>query len=296
MITKNISGQGSFGSENPNQGYPDFVKYPRIPYLDESQAIFGEGGCFEGYVFEKLDGGLSQVRNTIQGLVGGSKANYLIGPRTRIRWFPNFLKWMRSNFSLNNLPPDTILFGEWLVKKPEMDYDLSRLNKFYLIDLGFVENTGKLTIYDYEEAVHYLKSWGIEGIEILNPIRKGFVDKSFVQRTVRRRKSRLGAPKIEGVVLKDYGNEVFAKVLHHDYSEIRKQERDLEVRYINPRRVSKAVDRLVEEHGILHPGLEQVASEVAQDIKEETGTEFNPRAVLAVIGEMRYYNPDSVNH
>ena len=93
MIDKNFLKSNQH--KNPsNTVYPPFVKYPRIPYLKESQEIFGYGGCFNGYVFEKLDGGLCQVRNTISGIVGGSKANYLTGNRTKASWtwFPDFLR------------------------------------------------------------------------------------------------------------------------------------------------------------------------------------------------------------
>jgi len=216
------------------------------------------------------------------GILGGSKANYLIGKNTRSFWFPNFLKWMRSNKSLENLPNDIIMFGEWL-NRETLEYDKERLNKFYFIDLGFVSE-GKVWLYDYEESLDYLSEWKIKNIEILEPIKKGVVlTEEEIREIVTSTKSKLGANEIEGVVLKDYETQTFAKFLNPKYSEIREQEKTLEKRYINEPRIRKAIKRLKEEKGIPKPTLEDIILEITNDIKEESGIEFSVKALSQVI-------------
>lgn len=264
---------------------PRFVKYPKIPYAEDFPKIFGQ----EGYVFEKVDGGLSQVRNTDAGLFGGSKANFLVGDITKAAWFPKFLRWMRSNYTLNNLPTDVIMFGEW-AKGGRLSYDKDRLNRFYFIDLGFV-NENKVHIFDYEESLNYLRSWGIEGVDILHPLKKAVFDEADLKEFVLSARSQLGGERIEGVVMKNYKNQQFAKYLHPKYSEIREEEKTLEKKFINTPRVRKALIRLKEESGIDKPSLEDLALEIVRDIEEESEISFSTEAVMEVLGFKHYYHP-----
>lgn len=268
----------SFEGQDESKKYPPFVKYPKIPYVELFQGIWGQ----EGYVFEKIDGSITQIRNTDFGLVGGSRANYLTGDLTKVSWFPKFLGWMRSNKSLHRLPKRIVLFGEWVVRG-RLNYDGDKLSKFYFIDLGFVDRKG-LGIFDYMEAKDYLMKWGIEDVNVLSPLKKGIFEEDNVKKSVLSLKSKLGGNQIEGVVLKNYSNQEFAKILHPEYSEIREQEKTLEGRYINSQRVRKVLMRLHEE-GLRNPSLESLASEVSKDIREELSGEisFSLEAVKEVI-------------
>jgi len=267
------------------QNLPDFVKYPKIPYLETCSEIFGH----EGYIFEKIDGALSQVRNTSRGLVGGSKSNYLSGNLSRPHWAQEFLKWMHSNKSLLNLPRNLILYGEWL-SPVTVDYDPSVINKFYLNDLAFIEE-GKPIFFDYLEAADYLQRWGIKDVEVLPPIEKELFDESVIERLVNHFPGNLGSNEVEGVVLKSYALQIFAKALNPRYSEIREQEKTLERKYVNLPRVRKALER-IDERGIKHPSLDILVDEIVRDIKEETGNSFSNSAVKGVVRVNNYFRPN----
>jgi hypothetical protein len=276
--------RNGFGGENVVTSYPPFVKYPSI--AEDCPQIWGQ----KGYVFEKVDGSLSQVRNTSMGLVGGSKSNYLIGNRISFStWFSEYLAWMRKNESLHALPKNVIMFGEWLVPR-SIEYDPKKINKFYFIDLAFISD-GKPVIYDYDEARDYLKAWGVQDVQVLDPIAKNVIfDPESIKHTKNNCRSVLREGDIEGVILKDYRNQQFAKCLNDAYSEIRTQEKDLESQYINPPRIKKALVRLEEDYGVKAPSLDQLALQVARDVKKESGFSFDLQAVKGVIRAREYYH------
>ena len=262
---------------NKLDNHPTFMKYPKIPYLEFSSDIIGK----EAYIFEKVDGSLSQVRRTTDGIHAGSKANYITGSSKRPIWSSDFLKWMHSSNSLYNLKQGLIMFGEWL-EPVTLDYDPEKLRKFYFIDLAIVQGDD-ISLFDYEEAVGYLKQWEIDkDIEILPPIDKRFIDANYLNSIVLSRESMLGSDKIEGLVLKNYKTGDFAKFLHPKYSEIRKEEETLEKIYINKIRVTKAIRRM-SDNGIQDPSLEQVGIELMTDIREETDITFSEEAIKGVI-------------
>lgn len=293
---------------------PEFVKYPRIPYLEHCSDILGR----QVYTFEKIDGSLSQVRRTDQGILGGSKANYITGSTKRPSWSGKFLEWMHSNSSLYNLKPGLIMFGEWL-EPVTLHYDSDCLDKFYFIDLAILDEHGKTKFFDYDEAVDYLAQWDITDVEILPPIAKQFIDQGMIKNILNYRKSALRSVnadkekrllegiidddtspfqssddikahelgvEIEGVVLKNYSLQTFAKCLHPLYSEIRLQEKTLEDTYINPIRVTKAKRRLADQ-GNIHFNLNDLTAEIVRDIYEESGITFLRDAVE---GTLRIHN------
>lgn len=268
---------------------PQFVKYFKIPYLEEAKDLFGR----EVYVFEKIDGSLCQVRKTESSILGGSKANYITGSTKRPLWAPKFLKWMYSNQSLYNLPPGIILFGEWL-DPVTIDYEPEFLDKFYFIDLAIIDENGDVNFYDYNEALDYIDEWRIKSVKILNPICKSFLDRTKIDDIVLNTPSYLRSAKInkdtglvengemEGVVLKNYHIQKFSKFLHPKYLEIREQEKTLEARYITEMRVKKAKRRL-DDSGNLNFNLDKLVQEIIKDINEETGISFEPAAVKGVV-------------
>src|SRR3989344_1942875 len=280
-------------------GKPEFAKYPKIPYINESADLLGR----EVYVFEKIDGSLSQIRRTENGILGGSKSNYITGSMQRPTWAQKFLKWMHSNNSLYKLKPGLIMFGEWL-EPVTVEYDADRLDKFYFIDLAINTDKGIL-FYDHDEAVEYLTKWGIENVEILPPIQQNFLDQEMIGKIVEYERSALRTAdkkvekillinqqpqditahairaEMEGVVLKNYNLQKFAKYLHPVYSEIREQEKELEKKYINLIRFNKAKRRL-SDRGNFKFNLDELVEEIAKDIEEESGNHFEHSAVKGV--------------
>jgi len=274
-----MSKEGKTGRE----GLPDFVEYPKIGFLDEDRSILNK----PVYVFEKVDGAQSQIRNTSQGLYGGSRSNYLTGKRLGTSWFGKFNKWMRSNKSLLALPQDFILFGEWL-DPVTVDYDAKNLHKFYFFDLAQVKD-GKPVFYDFEEAFDYLCAWGLEGVEVLPQIAKGRFTFEQIKNMRENTQSQLVNAPLEGLVLKNYPTQTFAKTLRDEYSDLREQEKKLEDKYINPVRVKKAVRRLIDEGRIQKPSFVQVVEEVLRDVNEEADIRFDYRAAQAVIRVRNLY-------
>ncbi len=252
-----------------------FVKYPKIPYIDETLDVFGH----EGYIFEKIDGSLTQVRKINGDLVGGTKANYLDRKRAiKSPWMSDFLKWMYSNYSLHNLPENMIMYGEWL-EPITVEYFPENLRKFYFIDLGFVEGK-KPVFYDYEEARGYLDNWGIKDVVALDPIEKGFFDYNSVINNLENYRGKLGL-EIEGIVLKNYNLQLFAKSLNKKYSEIRRQAQTLEGKYINRPRINKSIKRLKDLGK--EPLINDIIRDIIKDIKEESDISFDPIAIRSLI-------------
>ena len=252
-----------------------FIPYPRIPYLERSMEILSQ----KVYVFEKIDGALSQVRIINRNLAGGSKSNFLAGRVARVSWFPVFLSWMRSNESLYELRDDVVMFGEWL-EPITIEYSQKNLHKFYFLDLAYIEDD-KPKFYDYQEALDYLKAWGIKGVQILQPLAKGLFSHNIIKE-IMKEPSRLRTGKMEGVVLKNYETGQFAKSIDEEYSEIREEAKTLGDRHITPIRVKKAIRRLRDEHLISKPTLEDVVSELERDLKGEQ-VKIRKKAIMSVL-------------
>jgi hypothetical protein len=270
-------------NNNVASALPLFIEYPEIPFLDEDKGILNK----EVYIFEKIDGAQSQVRNTLLGVYGGSRSSYLTGRKYDASWFGKFNSWMRKNKSLTNLPQNIIVFGEWL-DPTTIEYKPQNLHKFYFLDLAAIDS-GKPVFYDFKEALDYLQKWGIENIEILGPIKRGRFSSPEIEELRANTKSQLYDGKLEGLVLKNYPTLTFAKTLNPEYSDLREQEKTLEDKYINAPRVKKAVRRLRDERGVAHPGFSDVVEEVQKDVVKESGIRFDYRAIAAVVRIRRYY-------
>lgn len=198
-------------SENKmdSKNYPDFVKYERISHLAEVMSILDNRVC----IYEKLDGGNSQVRKHRGRILAGNRSNYLTDNFVRskfhipeCRWFGDFLRWASGNRSFYNLPEDKIVFGEWLAKHT-LDYRPENMDKFYVIDVLDLQN-GKFI--PYENASELLKKLGIEDVKFLSPIFKGKIGYAQLEKLVDRSDYRDG--KAEGLVIKDYDSQKFAKL------------------------------------------------------------------------------------
>lgn len=185
---------------------PEFVKYPEIPHLIENLDIL-DSDCLE--VYEKLDGGNSQIRIYDGKIFTGSRANFLNREENfKFEWFKDFNKWAKSNYSLYNLPENLIIFGEFLSPhtlkyKPEFE------NKFFFIDLY---DLNQKKFIQYEVAKSGLeKDIGIEKILFLKSLANGKLDLSAIK-DLAIYKSQYSDYGKEGVVIKDYHHQNFAKL------------------------------------------------------------------------------------
>lgn len=179
-----------------------FIKYPRIPHLAEDFTILNN----PVEVYEKLDGGNSQVRLHKGVILAGNRSKFLTDKDTRFSWFSDFLKWAKRNYDFYNLPENWIVFGEWLAPHT-LEYPLENQDKFYLIDL-FDISLNKFI--KYSVAKNSLEERGITDIEFLSPLHTGKIGFNKLKSLIYPSKYKEGNS--EGVVIKDYESQKFAKL------------------------------------------------------------------------------------
>ncbi|MFH1608029.1 MAG: RNA ligase family protein [archaeon] len=187
---------------NPN--YPDFIKYPSILHLAEDLSILDN----DVKLFEKLDGGNSQVRYYNGRILAGNRSKFLSEINKRFGWFQSFLKWAKSNYSFFNLPEEVIVYGEWL-NSHTLEYSKESKNHFYLIDLFDIASKKFL---DYSNAVEKIKIWGIEDVRVLDCLFNGKISEKKLEDLVINRESDYRKGHMEGVVVKDYSSQSFSKL------------------------------------------------------------------------------------
>ena len=185
---------------------PTFLKYPEILHLAETLDIL-DGRKLQ--VFEKIDGGNCQVRTSNGRLYCGSRANFLKRKEHfRFEWFVDFNKWAMSNQSLHNLPENLVVYGEFtgfhtLIYNPEFT------NRFFLIDLYDISRKRFLP---YDESRGILEDkLHVEDVLFLDLLMKGKVSLESVKYLATGR-SQYSPNEREGVVIKDYSRQRFAKL------------------------------------------------------------------------------------
>ena len=201
-----------------NKMLPEFVKYGRLTTLASPEEVKSYSDrTLE--VFEKIDGGNCQVRN-IGGwnLFGGSKSRFLQGPFIhRWPWFQKFLKWMRSNESLYNLPQNFILFGEWMGNHT-IRYKQEHVDKFFVLD---VMELPERRFMEYYEVRGFLSGLKIRDVNFLETLELGKIDAGTLERLLNEPSDFYEGPK-EGLVLKDYESpqQQFFRLYHPEFSEL----------------------------------------------------------------------------
>jgi len=233
---------------------PDFVKYPRIPHLYEASDLLDNPVS----VFEKMDGGNSQIRKSEGRIFTGSRARFLSERRDKNAWFPNFLSFVMKNPTFYNLPENLIIFTEWL-SQHTLDYTPQSRNQAYLLD---VYDTKEMRFLPYQEGLELLTSLGIKGVNFLKPIfsnRK--VGVSELKEVLLDRDSDYRNPgkKMEGVVLKDYSSQRFAKFWRRSAMK--------RVDYIDEDDLRRAVFGLVDEDKPIRYDL--VLGKIEENLYEE---------------------------
>ena len=250
-----------------------FIKYHKIPYLEVVPEILDK----EVEVFEKLDGGNCHFRK-IEGRVRCSnRANFIDGKGFERFWFQEFRKWALSNYSLYKIDENHVFYGEWLAKH-NIDYDKEHINKFYLLDV-FDLKSGRYI--NYEGAKELVKKYSLEDVHFLKTIARGKINDSALEKLLEK-SDYYNGPK-EGVVIKDYKNEVFAKKLHKLFADDRAKIAQGE---ISDYRITKAI-RLLEDNGGI-PNKDSVVKILYEDIKEELGIELSKQKIDKRITEFIY--------
>ncbi|MEM3091261.1 MAG: RNA ligase family protein [Candidatus Pacearchaeota archaeon] len=185
---------------------PEFIKYPEIPHLMESLEILDEV-CLE--VYEKLDGGNSQVRVYKGQILTGTRANFLYREEFfMFPWFKDFNKWAKSNYSFYNLPENLIVFGEFLAHHTRT-YKPEFVNKFFFIDLYDLD---KKRFIPYEDARKCLEDrLGIKDVIFLTPLAKGRLNLEKARKLALEPSVYSDEGK-EGIIIKDYTHQKFAKL------------------------------------------------------------------------------------
>lgn len=239
-----------------------FIKYHKIPYLDIVPEILDN----EVSVFEKLDGGNCHFRKINGRLRCSNRANFIEGKGFERFWFPAFRKWALSNYSLYDIDENHVFYGEWLAKH-NIDYEKEHMNKFYLLDAIDLKS-GKFL--DYDEAKQLVKEYALEGINFLRTLAQGRLKKEDLEKLIEKSDYYSG-PK-EGVVIKNYKNQVFAKQLHKDFADDREK---ISRGEISDYRIVKAI-MLLEDTGTV-PNKERVVEILYQDINEELGLKINKK-------------------
>ncbi|MCX6747000.1 MAG: hypothetical protein NTU63_02595 [Candidatus Pacearchaeota archaeon] len=185
------------------QDNPHFVKYRRIPHLDEVPCILDN--LVE--VYEKVDGGNVQIRKINGRILSGSRAHFLTREKFFSQeWFKDFNKWALGNYSFYNLLEDLVIYGEW-TSKHTLEYKPEFTNKFFMIDLF---DLGSKRFIPYEKAREILKDMEIENLIYLEVLFKGKTDFNELTKMIEGSKYRYGNK--EGLVIKNYNLQEFAKL------------------------------------------------------------------------------------
>ena len=184
-----------------------FMKYPRIPHLYEIPEIVDHGV----EVYEKIDGGNAQIRKLDGRTRCGNRANFLDDKRFDQFWFRDFLKFVMKNDSFYNLPENIIVFCEWLAPHT-LDYKEECKNRAYLTD---VYDKDRKLFLPYQEGKEVLVDKGIEELVFLDCLFTGKISINAIKWIAANKKSRFrdNDKKMEGVVVKDYAGQRFAKLL-----------------------------------------------------------------------------------
>lgn len=180
-----------------------FVKYHRIPHLDEVPRILD----IPVEVYEKIDGGNAQVRQIDGRLFCGSRAHFLTREKSFGQaWFRDFQKWALGNYSFYNLVEDLIIYGEWTAKHT-LSYKPEFTNKFFMID---VLDLSSQKFIPYENSRQILSDLEIKDLIYLPNLSNGKTNQEKLEKMLNGSEYRYGDK--EGLVIKSYDSQEFAKL------------------------------------------------------------------------------------
>lgn len=255
-------------------------------------------------VYEKLDGANASFSLGEDGVLAFSR-NTQLSPENNLRGFYEFTR----GISPSALPPDTIYYGEWLVKH-KVDYG-DKAATFYLFDVYSTIDE------DYAPTDVVISEAARLGLAIAPILYAGpYVSFEHLQSFVGRSSYAVNATGGEGIVVKNvnfrdqYGNQTFMKLVSEGFREMQPQKapRDpnapetVEVTfvktYLSEARVDKLLRKLVDEavipeaFGLKDMGviLRELGGRVYDDLlKEESAdlpADFDEKAVRKAIGRV----------
>ncbi len=248
-----------------------YIKYPSIPYLEAVPDILDN----EVELFEKLDGGNCQIRKIQGRIVPGSRSNYLEGNKVnKVWWFEDFVRWVgnKTKQDLYGLDPNFVIFGEWLALH-NIRYNSENMDQFYFIDVYDMERE---RFVEYEQGKDYLKMMGIE----LNTVRylgKGKFHRGELDRMLDEKSDYRKGCK-EGIVIKDYQKQRFAKLLHPEFSEVANNRRLPPIdRYVTKKRLEKTRQAMKEEGKDI--SRKCLADRIKKDVLTDQGVALSEKQI-----------------
>jgi len=184
------------------------MKYPHIPELHRLSRIMKEALFENAYVFEKLDGGNVQVAITGEVVTHGLRSGSLRG--TRAPWKEEFKRWYWTNRESIDELPDGTYFGEFLAPHT-VQYKPEYTNKFFLIDVFICDALGDGFV-SYERALELARP--ARSAMLPAPLlHKGAVTADLIEKLVNGKSEYSVSGVREGIVIKNYPLQTFAKVL-----------------------------------------------------------------------------------
>lgn len=185
--------------------YVDFIKYPKISHLVGTLEMLDN----PVEVYEKMDGGNSQIRKIKGRVISGSRSHFLGSDHSLSQpWFKGFQDWALSNYSFYKLPDNYIVYGEWLAPHT-LDYKVEFVDKFFLLDVFDIDRKRFMPCSESEKV---LQDLGIEDLNYLKPLISGKTNLNEIGKLLAKSSYRDG--RMEGVVVKDYNStpQKFAKL------------------------------------------------------------------------------------
>lgn len=273
----------------------DFPKYPKIKRLGHKETK----GIWDGTVVveEKIDGANFRFMYDPElGLRWGTRnVDYTtVNPRDWPKRFEKQYEWVQEQAEAVAKFPGYVFYAEAIIPH-SIQYDWK---KFPAPLIGFdvydVENNEWIP---YPENRELFKRIGLPFVPVVDVL-KGKPSLEKFEELVP--KSQFYDGIAEGVVLKNYDNGVFAKILSEKFVEVNrsifgkskkeiKDETEKWFEYLfSPRRIEKTIERLVDEGYELDMALmRDLLYAVMKDAMEEEGFEFISRANAVDIRKMR---------
>lgn len=180
-----------------------FIKYKRIPHLDEIPKILNNSV----EVYEKIDGGNCQVRKIEGRVLCGSRAHFLEREEFfRQNWFRDFQKWALKDYRFYDLPENLAIYGEW-TSHHTLSYKPEFTNKFFMIDVLDLDTN---RFIPYNQGKDRLLDLNIESPIYLKTLFSGKINIEQLKKMVEKSDYRKG--NMEGIIIKDYNSQKFAKL------------------------------------------------------------------------------------
>lgn len=259
-----------------------FIKYPKIYRLGHknTEGILNIGKII---VEEKCDG--SNIRfGKYNGVFRyGSRRRELtnITDEKDLGQFVRFVGWVQQY--VDDVKDGYIYFGEYMIPHT-IQYDWSRVPTVLGFDIWDIEKQRWL---DYDEKVKEFERLGIPIVPLVDIRDASEIDEKYLENVIPQSKFYNGLA--EGVVFKNYDQQLFAKLIAEGFKEKnekvfgkgKKKARQeggevyLLEKYVPPRRVEKVIQALVDEGYELDMKLMEVLPRrVLDDVVEEEGIEI----------------------